>query len=126
MRISRPRFSAEWTSSGASSPLSSWTVCSSRRRYVSNPTAAMCTATLQIRVEPDGRNVAVLLASEKVPRAAQFQVKRCDLEPCTEVGKLAQRGEAFSRHFAEFGVHRHQQVRVRAAVGTPHATSQLI
>src|ERR1043166_3938691 len=79
-----------------------------------------------IRAETDGPNVAVLLASEKVPRAAQFQVKRCDLEPCTEVGKLAQRGEAFSRHFAELGVHRHQQVRVRAAVGTPHATSQLI
>ena len=109
--MSSPRFSAEWTSSGASSPFSSCTVSSSIRT---------------IHVEADGVDVAVLLAAQQVAGAAQFQIERGDLEAGAQVGKFAQGRQTLAGDLAQFGVGGDQQIGVGAAVRAAHAAAQLV
>ena len=72
------------------------------------------------------RDVAVLLAAQQISRAAQFQIERGDFEARAQVGKFAQRGQPFARDFAQLGVLRDQQIRIRAPIGPPHAPAQLV
>ena len=79
-----------------------------------------------VHIETDGVDVAVLLATQQISRAAQFQVERRNLEPGAQVAELLQRRQAFARHFAQFGIRRYQQIGISAAVGATHAPAQLV
>src|SRR5581483_12510773 len=79
-----------------------------------------------VGVEPDGVDVAVLLAAEQDSGAAKFQVERRDLETRSQIAELLQGGQAFSGDFAQFGVRRDQQISVRAAVRTSYAAAKLV
>ena len=79
-----------------------------------------------IGIEADGVDVAMLLASQQIPGAAKLQVEGRDLEAGPQVAELLQRRQALARDLAQFGVGRHQQVGVSAAVGAAHPSPKLI
>ena len=81
---------------------------------------------LDVHVEADRADVAVLFAAQDIARAAQFEIQRGDFESGAQVAKFLERGQAFARDFAELRVGRDQQIRVRPAIGPSHAPAQLI
>ena len=79
----------------------------------------------QISVKTDGCNVAVLFAAQQVPGAAQFQIERGDLEPCSKVREFPKRGQALPSDFAQLrclcGTSRYAYA---LTVRSPHAPAQ--
>ena len=76
--------------------------------------------------KPDGFDVAALLAAEEVAGAANLEVERRDAEPAAEIAELADGREPLLRDRRQRVFRRHQQVRVRAAIGASDAPAQLI
>ena len=81
---------------------------------------------MQVHVEADGGDVAVLLASQQIARAAQFQIERRDFEARAQIRKFAQRGQALARDLAQLGIGGNQQIRIGAPVRPAHAPAQLV
>ena len=81
---------------------------------------------LAIHVEPDGLDVAMLLAAKHVACAAQLQVEGGDAEARAQFAEFLHRCEAFTRDVGERGFRRNQQIGISALAGTTHAASQLV
>ncbi len=79
-----------------------------------------------VHVEADRVDVAVLLAAQQIAGAAQFQIERRDLEAGAQIAELLERRQALAGDFGQFGIRRHQQISIRAAVGAAHAAAQLV
>ena len=76
--------------------------------------------------KPTALDVAALLAAQQIARAAQFQVERGDLEARAQVAELLQRRQPSPRQVGQLAIGGNQQIRIRAAIGAPHASAQLV
>ena len=70
--------------------------------------------------------MAVLLPAQQVAGAAQFQIERGNLESRAQVAEFLQRRQALARNFRQFGIRRHQQIGVSAAIRAAHPAAQLV
>ena len=81
---------------------------------------------LRVEFKPHGFDVPALLSSEKISRAAQFQIQRSNFEPGAQVGKFFQRRQPAPRNRGQFDLLRDEQVGISSAARAPHASSQLV
>ena len=79
-----------------------------------------------VRVEPDRRDVPVLLRAEQVAGAADLQVAERDLEAAAERLVLADRGQPFVRLVGQLARRREEEVAERPLGGAPDAPAQLV
>ena len=111
MRISSPRLSAEWISG---------------HDLFALQFAHGLVEQAHVGIEAHRVDVAVLLAAQQVAGAAQLQIERGDLEARAQIAELLERGQPLARDFGQFGIGRHQQIGIGAAVGAAHAAAQLV
>src|SRR5439155_9439215 len=80
----------------------------------------------EIKIEPDGVQVPVLLGTQQVSRTAELQVKRREAEPGAQVGKLLQCRQTPLGNGGECFLGRNQEVGVGSPVRAAHTPAQLI
>ena len=81
---------------------------------------------LDIKIEADGFDVAMLLAAEHITRAAQFEVESGDAEAGAEFTELLHSGEALAGDFGKDALGRNKEIGVGANRGTTNAAAKLI
>src|SRR5207302_5612448 len=81
---------------------------------------------LAIHIEADGFDVAMLLATEHVAGAAQFEVESSDAESGAEFAEFFHGGEAFAGDVGKRSVRGNEEIRVGALSGTTDAAAKLV
>src|SRR5438132_10845813 len=81
---------------------------------------------LGVEFESHRLDVPALLAPQQVARTTQLQVECSDLEACTQVRELLQRGQTPASDGCEIDFRRQQQIGIRPPVRPSHAAAQLI
>ena len=79
-----------------------------------------------VQIEPDGRHVPGLLATQDVPGAADLQVGQRDLEAGAKLGRVEDRLEALAGLVRETLPTAIQQVGVGPPGGPPHPAAELV
>ena len=81
---------------------------------------------LAVHIEADRFDMSVLLASQQVSGAAQLQIESCNPKPRAQIAELLQCCQPLARDGRKRGIRRHQQICIRALVGTPNAAAKLV
>ena len=81
---------------------------------------------LHVHIESDRLDMSSLLRSKEVASAPDLQIERRDPEAASQLAELADRGETLPRRRRQRILGRHQEVRVRTAVGSTHPAAQLV
>jgi len=81
---------------------------------------------LDIEVEADGFDVAVLLATEHVAGTTKFEVESGNSEAGAEFAELFHGGKTLAGDFGEDGIGRNEEISVGTLMGTANAAAELV
>src|SRR5207245_3032561 len=81
---------------------------------------------LGVKFESHCFDVPTLFATQQVTRTTQLQIECSDLEACTQVRELLQRGQTPASDGCEIDFRRQQQIGIRPPIRPSHAAAQLI